>query len=311
MPFFFAVLAHGHWLKKEHSFCISKVADLECDRDSTIVVQSALYSQKRKKSDPRTNEECAPLSSAEGERSNNPSYTTEIRSLCNGHRYCKIEPKKHKVCEDKPFTFMTVIYKCEAGPPSEEMVQEVQTKTAMALAVGKSLFNSIKAKAGYADDTPEDEKVEDKSDTPVVVQASREDSILAALDEQWRRHEKISMVPCYRLDRATLIYRNYHDWNGRLTKCGEYEGCFKLKWYHPRKFPGVEPERRYFSDEQNKPYMEELLEGVLSTEGDSILVTFNGIGIQRNDYWTWGICLPKTQAMEYAINLWSKLKESK
>lgn len=119
--------------------------------------------------------------------------------------------------------------------------------------------------------------------------------------------EEIQLVPCYRWTRWQRIqnYEFFGDWSSlenflaRLTDCGHDEGCFMVNF-----MGGI-----IYSDLQEQPTSSELVKGELVKATDSRWVTWRGIGLKRNDFGTWGICLPKTQSMDYAVSIWEELRK--
>jgi len=71
------------------------------------------------------------------------------------------------------------------------------------------------------------------------------------------------------------------------------------------KFPGG----TVYDDPQAEPPSSELLKGTLVEDKDSKWVTWQGIGLKRNDYYTWGVCLPKTRDMAFAVSIWDFLSK--
>merc|ERR1719410_309520 len=121
------------------------------------------------------------------------------------------------------------------------------------------------------------------------------------VEMQKQRTEEYSMKPCYRLDRGTKFWRM--DYLGRLITCAEYEGCFKVR------FENEQGKEVWLTKEKETPKIDQLLQGELVQSKDNPLITFRGIGLKRNDYWSWGVCLPKTKGVAFALQTWESLKE--
>merc|ERR1719410_1740871 len=116
----------------------------------------------------------------------------------------------------------------------------------------------------------------------------------------------ISLVPCFRWTRFQKlgngeVFGDWQSWEllARLTNCGMQEGCFHLTFPHDK----------VYSDHELPPKTTELVQGKLTEAPDSLWVTFRGTGLKRNDYGTWGICLPKTSDMQLAVELWNAMKK--
>lgn len=127
----------------------------------------------------------------------------------------------------------------------------------------------------------------------------------AALDQPTKKERgsasknpdfSLELVPCYRHTRTHLI--SEFNFFGRLTNCHEHEGCFKLN------FPGG----KVFADPAVPPTEEELESGEVVKGKDSKWVTWKGIGLKRNDYNTWGLCLPKDEGLDFAITIFDNIK---
>jgi len=74
-----------------------------------------------------------------------------------------------------------------------------------------------------------------------------------------------------------------------------------------------------YQDDDAEPTCEELSEGELKEVGENMWVTYEGIpwkktpdgtGLKRNDYGSWGICLPKTETLTSAVPLWQTMRAS-
>mmetsp|Transcript_52572 Transcript_52572/g.118410 ORF Transcript_52572/g.118410 Transcript_52572/m.118410 type:complete len:352 (+) Transcript_52572:75-1130(+) len=310
--------AEAEWEAKESRFCIKDEVKLTCDDDSIIVVRTGAYN--RALQDRVTGQACTPFAGG-SEASCKVMNKNMLKAKCNGKRSCIIKPEDHRSCQSDPFTFMRVRYECEAGPSREETVEvadapvetpETLTEEAappQIVAVEEHVPEPpskpvvLKAKpAKLTDDalqtvekTADLEMMDDQK--PVVVMGVKGDRAKKNIDvAQPKQHVTIEMKPCFRTDRFTLMYRmKFLD---RLTNCGDYEGCFKLKF----------PDGKVYKKEKSVPTTDQLLAGELVKGGDSILVTFNGIKLQRNSYWTWGVCLPKTQGLQFAMDTFESLK---
>uniref|UniRef100_A0A7S4SWP7 Uncharacterized protein n=1 Tax=Alexandrium monilatum TaxID=311494 RepID=A0A7S4SWP7_9DINO len=104
----------------------------------------------------------------------------------------------------------------------------------------------------------------------------------------------VSFNPCYRKTRLAKLF-------GRLTNCPEREGCFKLLF----------PNGTVFEDPEHPPSHDDILQASLGEGADSLWVTWRSIGLKRNDYNTWGLCLPKDNAdgKHYAMAVFNTLKQ--
>jgi len=64
-----------------------------------------------------------------------------------------------------------------------------------------------------------------------------------------------------------------------------------------------------YTDQNVPPTAQELAQGDLTEAQDSLWVTFRGTGLKRNDYSTWGICMPKTRDLQLATTLWEAMRK--
>jgi len=289
------------WEPKDFRFCISEEAELVCDPDSIIKVRSAFYNKFKK--DLKTGKTCEPgTAGTDTIAPCSQKNTIKIQDKCNGLTTCTLLPEEHKLCAKAPFTFMRVNYECESAPPRKEKKDNSATLGTETYVEPPSIPqpDNSEAPSKVIEDKLTGEKVMDDT-KPVKIKGDKGIVARKQVDIQKERTEEYTMKPCYRLDRGTKFWRM--DYLGRLTTCGEYEGCFKVR------FENEQGKEVWFTKEKETPAMEQLLKGALVRTKDSWLVTFRGIGLKRNDYWSWGVCLPKTKGVDYAVQTWESLKE--
>lgn len=289
------------WQPKDYRFCISEEAELACDTDSIIKVRTAMYNKIKK--DTQTGKTCEPGTA--GTDSSFPcsaKNTDKIKDKCDGLTTCTILPSEHRLCTKSPFTFMRVNYECESAPPRQEKKHNSATLGTETYVEPVKLPqpDNSEAPSKVIEDTLTGEKVMDDT-KPVKIKGDKGIMARKDVEMQKQRTEEYSMKPCYRLDRGTKFWRM--DYLGRLTTCAEYEGCFKVR------FENEQGKEVWFTHEKETPPVEELLKGELVQSRDNPLITWKGIGLKRNDYWSWGICLPKTKGVAFALQTWESLKE--
>mmetsp|Transcript_25089 Transcript_25089/g.79727 ORF Transcript_25089/g.79727 Transcript_25089/m.79727 type:complete len:350 (-) Transcript_25089:98-1147(-) len=295
--------AGSGWLKSRKRWCVSSEAVLSCDERSIIEVVSAFYADV-----PRAEGvACAPRP-GDGPASCETNATGGVSGLCRGRRRCAVPPSSHPSCAT--ITAIRIVWECADGSPgtADADLQRVQPQA-------KGEEAKRLAAAGGAEQHPEEvmetkkqpeeapwEQIEEDDDDFVrgdVMPLKR-----AELDSEVQKFKedggvKVSFEPCYRIWGWMGPLRRINLW-GNPTDCPEREGCFKLRW----------ADGRVYKDPQQPPSREEVLQASLSEGKDSWWVTFRGIGVQKNDYYTWGVCLPdrEPEGMYYALAVFHSLR---
>mmetsp|Transcript_96783 Transcript_96783/g.269118 ORF Transcript_96783/g.269118 Transcript_96783/m.269118 type:complete len:275 (+) Transcript_96783:53-877(+) len=142
----------------------------------------------------------------------------------------------------------------------------------------------------------EEEDAEEEGAQVILSKVGVEDKVKKDVIEPLQTRDlTVELVPCYR---HTRIHQLLHLHFGRLTSCRKHEGCFKISF----------ADGHVYRDPAVAPTEEDLLKGELVTGKDSKWITWKGIGVVRNDFDTWGLCLPKNQGMQYALELFHSLK---
>jgi len=261
------------WQKKTYMFCLNEVAQIKCDgEDQMMQVSSAVYNRNSKAGET----ECGPFES--NWKSCKVDAKKMVEAQCKGTGVCHLFPSDHAVCDDEPFQQMRLVIKCRTAGQGETPRPE-----------------------------PARPGMEFTKQVPLVGDSNKsvEDHL-----------EEISFTPCYRSLKVESVIEGDIDsdsWSAQLassiSSCGPKDGCFHLTF----------PDGVVYQDEDAEPTCEELSNGELREVGDNMWVTYEGIpwketpdgtGVKRNDYNSWGICLPKTATLTSAVSLWKKMRTS-
>jgi len=322
------------WLKSSKRFCISSEAVLSCDEHSIIQVVSAFYANL-----PQVEgSACAPRAGA-GRAACEANATGGVDGLCRGRRRCAVPPSSHPSCAT--ITAIRIVWGCVAGSPETaeadlQPVQpgkvekpllggEVEPREDGPVVAGKverpRAGGKLEPREGEEDEEdefmrgdevaqkldaealkPKGEGGEDEEDE--LVRGDVAPQKMAELDSEASRLREdagleVSFEPCFRIWGWMGPLRRINLW-GNPTDCPEREGCFKLRW----------ADGRAYTDPERPPSREEVLQASLSEGEDSWWVTFSGIGVQKNDYYTWGVCLPdrEPEGMYYALAVFHSLR---
>jgi len=307
--------AGSGWLKSRRRWCISSEAVLSCDERSIIQVDSAFYANLPQVEGAA----CAPRAGA-GRASCEANATGSVSGLCRGRRRCAVPPSSHPSCAT--ITAIRIAWGCVAGSPgtAEADLQPARprgagggARPAVAGRVeqpraddGVEPWEDGRAVAGKVEQPHADDEVEpweDEEDEFVrgdVVPQKRAELDSEALKLKEDGGLEVSFEPCFRIWGWMGPLRRINLW-GNPTDCPEREGCFKLRW----------ADGRVYADPQQPPSRGEVLQASLSEGKDSWWVTFSGIGVQKSDYDTWGVCLPDREplAKYYAMAVFKRLRE--
>jgi len=276
------------WLKRTLEFCLSGDKEVACDKETIIHIQDAVYNRKAGS--------CSPLAETD-QKSCTAQATGMIRDLCEGNQTCMLKSKDHITCDTKPFTKMRLVVLCEAGTPTDaedegpltEVVRHVQV-------VEDAVTKEI--------DDPDTPTSSVTTTLPVIRGFEDEKVVQAEVKKEIGNPDVVSveLIPCYRWTRTQKIFKG--DFFSRLTNCGKKESCFKLS------FPGG----RVFADAKSPPSTQDLASGELTEVKPgflgALLVYFRGNVLVKNDYNTWGICLPTTEGLQYATSVLRSLRVS-
>jgi hypothetical protein len=313
----------GDWQRKTYLFCLNTEQEIKCDGEKeTIEVSTAMYNRNKK----LRKEECSGELGTTG-RSCEVDAKDMVNYFCAGTRKCHLFPSDHVLCSNDPFYQMRLVIKCSAGEPRPEPARLdcPHEHDGPCITPPPETTPDPRALAHLAAQLPDavqeylPENVKDlmhevqptTTEEPVVIEN------VAALQVVKDKVEKevenpylegLSLVPCYRWTRTQKLKKG--EWFGswrkldflvRLTNCGDNEGCFRLTF----------PQGEVYTDFDTKPTTEQLVQGELFQGADKKWVTFRGTGLQRNDYNTWGICMPKTKDLHYAVTLWDLMRSGK
>jgi len=269
------------WQKKTYLFCLNEVAQIKCDgEDQMMQVSSAVYNRNAKAGET----ECTPFESSW--KSCKVDAKKMVETQCKATGVCHLIPSDHAVCDEEPFQQMRLVIKCRTAGPGETPRPEPARP-------GMEFTTTAPVVA--------DEKKLVAADVPIIP----EDHL-----------EKISFTPCYRSLKVESVIDGdieSDSWRAQLassvSSCGPKDGCFHLTF----------PDGVVYQDEDAEPTCEDLSKGELKEVGDNMWVTYEGIpwkatpdgtGIKRNDYNSWGICLPKTATLTSAVPLWKTMRTS-
>jgi len=320
--------SNGDVLRKTFLFCLNTEQQIECDGEKeTIEVSTAMYNRNKK----LKTEACSGELGTTG-RSCDVDAKDMVNYFCAGTRKCHLYPSDHVLCSNDPFYQMRLVIKCSAGEPKPEPARldcphehvgpcitpppsETTPDPGAMARIAARLPQLPHAVQEYLPENVKELMTKELQSTtteePVVIED------VAALQVVKHKVEKevenpylegLSLVPCYRATRWQKLSKG--EWFGswakleflaRLTNCGDNEGCFRLNFPHDV----------VYTDFDSKPTAGQLAQGELFKGADKKWVTFRGTGLQRNDYNTWGICLPKTTDLHYAVTLWDLMRTGK
>jgi len=303
-------LSNQTWLVKTLDWCSLQEAELACDEDSIIKVKSAFYRRVQKP-------DCKPAHSDKSVTCP-PNALELLGGTCDERRHCDVPAKVHEAsCPENPFTFIRVRYECVAGTPKVDDAFLGDGATEVAT-TGTTTTTSPKEKPREPQTprTPLQEVNAQEADQEVTVLPQggneatsstssttstmliRGDQVVKAEVQQELAniHQILAIKPCYRFTRVQRIRALSP--LARLTTCDGDEGCFKVDFDDGRRYTAFEEE----------PEAHTFLSGHLVAGDDSWRVSFLGIGLERNDYGTWGVCLPKTEGLEFAVSMFHGLQ---
>jgi len=277
----------GAWQRKTYMFCLNEVAEIKCDGpDQMMQVSSAFYNRNTK----TDGTECGPHESEWKSCAVNANEM--VSRQCDNTNICHLLPSEHATCEEEAFQQMRVVVKCRTAGKGDAIRTEPP----------RPGLEDIPTTTASSEETQADLQGDPQ---PMIVKEMNDGHL-----------EQVEFVPCYRsLTVQHTLGGDVHSdtWQAELsssvTNCGPQEGCFHLNF----------PDGKAYSDENQPPAPEELVKGELAETGEHMWKTYNGvglrqvdygIGLKRNDYATWGICLPKTETLQYAVALWDAMKKS-
>lgn len=302
-----AARTNSSYLRKDYSFCINGEGELHCDEFSVIRVVTAMYNRRKRGPNKMS---CEPSNDGQEEGCDLNNFEM-VHAKCGGYTSCQIQPEDHWSCEESGFTFMRVVFECEATPPHVDEHHEegdgANDPPSIKVMAPDLRNQGLGAEDDQGVETPLKEMMDDTK--PVVVKGTKGGKVVKAIKAEDREDIEITFKPCYRMDRFSKIYNIFstgiHEATlGRLTGCGAYEGCFKVLFKK-------DGEEFWYTDENAAPTPQEVYAGelVYTTDWKEWLVSFQGLtGLRRSDYWSWGICLPKTEGVQNAIERWDDLK---
>mmetsp|Transcript_14687 Transcript_14687/g.28951 ORF Transcript_14687/g.28951 Transcript_14687/m.28951 type:complete len:430 (-) Transcript_14687:41-1330(-) len=309
------------WERKTYEFCVNEGNLVECggvsdeggNVDQVIDDISVWYNRKTMLGTKAQHNvrDCqktdASISSA---KSCVADYVGNLEK-CKGRQSCFISPSDHPHCDREEFSCLRLRITCGTGKPTD-VLEPTDPSTRQAVQIG-----CTKNSQGQCVDTDKGSESEVRQEettttTPQVLVVE----VAAQLGEVRHKVQKevenpylidIELVPCYRWKRHQKIFEKHeifgswkhYEFLARLTDCGHEEGCFMVKF----------PNGAVYSDENEVPTSSEIAKGELEKADDNFWVTWRGIGLKRNDYNTWGVCLPKTRSMDFAVLQWEFLRE--
>jgi len=317
------------WQKKTYLFCLSTEQVIECDGEKEkMEVSTAMYNRNQKLR--YGLEECG---SEHGSKWQSCEVDAKemVTHRCEGTQKCHLIPSDHAHCAENAFYQMRLVIKCSAGEPRPEpprancphmqdhpCIEGTAPTTKPEPDAGKLASYAAYLPESAQQYLPDAAKKllnaaqqSTTTEEPVVIENIAEMKVVKAkvTKEIEDPHlERISLVPCYRFSRSAKlmngeIFGNWREWEflARLTNCGTNEGCFHVTF----------PDGSAYTDQNVAPTAEELAQGDLTQARDDLWVTFRGTGLKRNDYSTWGVCLPKTKDLHYATALWEAMRTGK
>jgi len=274
------------WQRKTYMFCLNEVAEIKCDGpDQMMQVKSAFYNRNTKTSG-------SPCSAFESQwQSCDVDAKTMVSGQCDGTSICHLLPSDHATCKEEAFQQMRLVVQCRTAGKGDNIGTEPPRPGL-----------EIPTTTAGLDETPAD------------LQGDLQPAVVKELNDG--HLQEIAFVPCFRSLNVEHILSGDIDsdtWEAELAShvsdCGPQEGCFHLSF----------PNDKVYNKEKEPPAPEELIKGELREVGEHLWNTYEGvglrsvdygIGLKRNDYNTWGVCLPKTQTLQYAATLWDTMKKS-
>jgi len=315
--------AHSRdWQKKTYLFCLSTEQVIECEGEEVkMEISTAMYNRNQK----LRKEVCGAVTGSKW-RSCGVDAKEMVTQRCEGTQKCHLIPSDHAHCAGDAFYQMRLVIKCSAGKPRPEPPRgncpHEQDHPCMEGMVPATTTTPAAAKlADYAKYLPESAQhyLPDAAKKLLNAPTTTEEHVViedvAPLQVVKAKVTKeienpylvgLSLVPCYRFTRTGKlmkgeIFGNWREWEilARLTNCGTNEGCFQLTF----------PDGSAYTDENVPPTAQDLALGDLTEAKDDLWVTFRGTGLKRNDYGTWGVCMPKTKDLQLATTLWTAMRE--
>mmetsp|Transcript_115244 Transcript_115244/g.223982 ORF Transcript_115244/g.223982 Transcript_115244/m.223982 type:complete len:391 (-) Transcript_115244:114-1286(-) len=313
-----AVMRSRAWQRKTFEFCISAHQTVSCEGNhERMEILEAAYNRKARAP---SGEECKTADDGAWE-SCDANGKQLVKEKCEGTQQCHLMPSDHPHCSRHPFTLMRLRIQCSAGEPRPEPLQTqtfgvVTANASTTPNIAKPFLQAARLPEGATQYLPEVVKqtmpdLQESTTGPLIIEEVRpqivvKNTITKEIDNPYL--VGLSLVPCFRWTRLQKlrkreVFGNWQDWEifARLTNCGVQEGCFHLTF----------PNGKVYSDDQTPPTNAALVEGELTAAPDSYWITFRGTGLKRNDYGTWGICLPKTSDMQFAVALWDAMKSGR
>lgn len=284
------------WLRKSERWCTSSEATVSCDDESIIDVYSAFYALA-------WSNKCE-LGAGSGEESCEKNATDRVLPLCQGRRSCAVPASLHPSCAGEPHYSIRIVWNCVTGDPATAAADTQHADVALEAHVAPDTPHvdiPLQAAPNYtpASDAKKPGRSGDakKEGAWKGVQWEAVKAVKSEAEKLVKQPNlEVSFNPCYRRTRWSLL----SEWKlfARLTTCPSNEGCFKLTW----------DDGKTFEDPMESPDRRAILQAQLA-HGDDSAVTWFGIGLQRNDYGTWGVCLPKTEGVNFAMAVFNSLKE--
>jgi len=312
------------WQKKTYLFCLGTEQVIECDGEKEkLEVSTAMYNRNQK----LRGEVCAAEFGSKW-RSCDVDAKEMVTYRCEGTQKCHLIPSDHAHCKDDPLYQMRLVIKCSAGeprpePPRGNCPHEQDHPCIEGMAPTTTTEPDPATLAGYAANLPDtarqylpdaakkllDAAPQTTTEKLVVIEEVAPLQVVKAKVTKEIENPylaELSLVPCYRFSRTAKLmngqfFGSWRNWEilARLTNCGTNEGCFHLTF----------PDGSAYTDQNVPPTAEELAQGDLTKAKDSLWVTFQGTGLKRNDYGTWGVCLPKTSELQLAVTLWNAMRK--
>jgi len=311
-------IRNGAWQRKTFEFCVNSHFKIHCEGDNErMEILQAVYNRKARSP---AGEECKAAHDGTWESCEVDGKQT-VKEQCEGTQHCHLVPTDHPSCPDQAFTCMRLRIQCSVGEPRPEPPRTQTGGMITALASTTPDVAELVHQAAHLPESaqqylPEaakqllpDLQESTTTEKPVLIAEVRplsevKNTITKEIENPYL--VGLSLVPCFRWTRLQKmgngeVLGDWRSWEilARLTNCGVQEGCFHLTF----------PHGKVYSDDQKPPPNAALVQGELTEEPDSYWVTFRGTGLKRNDYGTWGVCLPKTSDIEFAVALWDAMKK--
>jgi len=328
------------WEKKTYEFCLGDTQEIECPgEDQAMTIISAFYNRNRK----MKKTECGTYES--NRESCTPDETEALKYQCEGTKTCHLLPEDHIHCLDRPFWKLRLVIGCAVGEARQEPDRQ-QTARPEPVQCGdeenpctkkdveedalenleleressgklKPIHEAMHMFDKYLNEnnfyqlgepSQVSEPLTSTTEAPVhIMNVMAQKAVKAKVVKEVDNPSLValSFVPCFRWSRYEKlangeVFGDWYHWEllARLTNCDLNEGCFQLSFDDGKVYTGYE----------NRPEPRDLIQGRLATGQDSLWVTWQGTGLLRNDFNTWGVCLPKTSTLQYAMELWEHLK---